>query len=352
MLYNDTKGGNIVADNLNKPDHILNKIINSTNELLSLQVFYINHYKKPDKKYTSYEISLSNQLMTWFKGSIKKELKNLKKKTEADENPKFQFHKYNDEFDKRDSLSVIDVDEKGDPLKKTLKDLIESTVNNTGIIKNASFSLVKVGLGDLSCFFGYYRGLKKSGSKKKYCLGKIETDDYFELTQPMIEIGGTPSFIIYKNFIYVVNPRYFEYAFKYSDHITKKRDENLSRIINMDFFEDPIAKDNFYEKSKHHLRARSIAQIPEDTFVVLEENFSERCSELKEIEQGIEDDPSILADLQENSQIILDLIDCIDLENEKIIFNEDSDPTPLLHLFQDKIMESFLTKDIRIAISI
>ena len=191
-----------------------------------------------------------------------------------------------------------------------------------------------------------------SSAKKRYCLGIIESNDFHELTQPMIEIGGVPSFIIHNQYIYVINPRNFEYAFKYSDHITLKRDENLNRIVNMDFFDDPVAKDFFYQKSRGHLRARSIAQISDETFMVLEENFNERCEELNSIKQRIEDDPELLRELQEKSKIILELMDYIDLDNHKIMFDEESDPTPLLHLFQDKIMESFLTKHIRIAMSI
>lgn len=340
-----------MTNNLNNPNHILNRIINSNNKFLALKVFYMRNFSETDEMYKSYEIALSEELINWIKDSIKKELENLKVKLD-DGSLSFVFHNYNDEIDKRDSISILDVNEKGDPIKTALNEMIQSTVKNKGVMKESKFSLTKIEIEDESCFFGYYRGLKNIGNKRKYCLGKVESNDFYEVTQPLIELGGIPSFIIHGHHIYVINPRNFEYAFKYTDHITIKRDENLTRIINMDFFEDPVAKDCFYQKSRGYLRARSISQITDETFMVLEENFKERCEELKTIKQSIEDDPSILNEIKEKSKIILDLMDYLDLDNYKIIFDEESDPTPLLHLFQDKIMESFLTKQIRIAMSI
>jgi len=341
-----------MVNNLNDERHILNEIINCDDDSkLALGIFCIKHYNQLNSKYISREVTLVDELRDWLKKSIKDELNSLKVKSSNGDELIFLFNNYNDEFNINDSISVINVDEKGEPLKDTLSKMLESIAKNEGELKNTNFYLVKVELEEKKCYIGYYRGFKKNGNKKKYGLGLIESDKFSILDQPLIEFGGTPQFIIHDNYIYVINPKQFEYAFKYTDHITQKRDENLSRIVSMSFFSDTVAKETFFEKSKNHLRARAIAQISEKTFTVLEDNFNARCEEIKIIKQTMEDDPTVVEELKENAKVIIDLFEYLDLDNHKIIFNENSDPTPLLHLFQDKIVESFLTKRMKIAIS-
>lgn len=336
-----------MVGNLNDSQHILNQIINCKNNELGLEIFFIRHYSKLDEKYKSKEITVSDDLVNWLKNNIKQEIQAIKFKNNPNEGPVFQYHDYNDELTINDSVAILDVEKKGNPIKNRLLKLKESTTNDTGVLNHTNFSLVKLTLNEEAIYTGYYKGIRKNGTKKKYALGLIESNEFYELTQPMIELGGNIAFVIHKNNIFVLNPKLFEYAFKYTDHITKMRDRNLSKIVNMPFFCDPIASSKFYEKSRDHLRARSIAQISEETLEQLENNFNDRCTELKEIKRNIDDNPEIAEEIRKDLGIILDLIDYIDLDKNQIIFSEESDPTPLLHLFQDKIMSSFLTKHVR-----
>lgn len=61
---------------------------------------------------------------------------------------------------------------------------------------------------------------QKKWEKIKHLI--FEGDKFVENTHTMIDLGGPISFIIHKKNVYIIQPRNFEFAFKYSDHITKK----------------------------------------------------------------------------------------------------------------------------------
>ena len=45
--------------------------------------------------------------------------------------------------------------------------------------------------------------------------------------------------------VYIINPRYFEYAFDYTDHITEISQNNIEEIASMSFFPDNDTRESF-----------------------------------------------------------------------------------------------------------
>ncbi|MCG4808376.1 hypothetical protein L0P46_10930, partial [Collinsella aerofaciens] len=70
--------------------------------------------------------------------------------------------------------------------------------------------------------------------------------------------------------------------------------------------------------------------------------------ELKIIYDNISSNDAVKDELQKEKGILIDLIPFIDFDNNNsLIINENSDIKPLLHLFQDKIVETYLTRKIK-----
>lgn len=86
----------------------------------------------------------------------------------------------------------------------------------------------------------------------------------------------------------------------------------------------------------------------ESIFNEITNYYNERCKELKIIYDNISSNDAVKDELQKEKGILIDLIPFIDFDNNNsLIINENSDIKPLLHLFQDKIVETYLTRKIK-----
>lgn len=324
---------------LNTKGHFINDILSEDNfSAISTEVFYISSSKKLDCIYKSCEVSMDEDVKDWY---LKETIFQLKKLRSEDG---FSCYDYNNEISIKDSIAVIDTRIVGGVLKERLNLLKEAIVSDNGDLDKCKFHLLKASLNEKKIYFGYYKGLKKFTARKKILF--IEGSEFKEIKDPVVELGGKIDFILFEEFIYVINPQHFEFAFLYSDHITKLRDENLEKITNMDIFKEEKDKDFFKSNSMHHLMARGIAQIKEGDLKALKSNFDDRCAELREIKDRINQQPEKEKELRDELGILIDLTNYIDLGENKIIFNENDNPKSLLYLFEDKIMESFLTKKV------
>lgn len=326
---------------INNNKHIVNKILGAEDlNTVTTEIFYISVAKNLDCIYKSCDIVVEKEVKNWYLEHTIENLKELKKED------KFSCFNYNNEISIHDSIAVIDTKEQEGPLKTNLDLLKKAIINDTGKINNnCRFHLLKASLDSEEVFFCYYKGIKRQHAKKKY-LKVIEGREFEAIDDKIVELGGKLDFIVFKEKIYIINPRNFEFAFQYSDHITAKRDKNLEKIAEIDIFKKDSDKELFKNRASHHLMARGIAQISDEDLKALKANFSDRCNDLREIKKTIKEEPEKEKELRSALGILIDLTNYIDLEEDKIIFNENDDPKPLLYMFEDKIMESYLTKKV------
>ncbi|CAM3352259.1 Kiwa anti-phage protein KwaB-like domain-containing protein [Nosocomiicoccus ampullae] len=318
----------------------LNELSQRTLEF-ELELFYFGHFNNLDLKYECKEVNIDTKLQDFLKSNIIDNLNRLKVEDE------FYFTNYNNEFHVNETLPVINIDE-FESIKNNLELIYKSMSENKLDMKNASFHLLKIHCTSKNewCYFGYYRGEKGAGRNKK--LG-ILLEEYKEVTESVIEVGGYISFIIYKNYIIVNNPQHFEWAFKYSEHIEMQRDSNIDRIVNQNIFANQSSIDYFRSEATKYVRSRSMAQISEDTLSDLKSHFDDRCNELKDIKDAMEKRPSSVDSLKKELDIVYDLMKFINFENNTIEIKESdkNDLTPVIYLFQNKIVTSYLTQKIQ-----
>lgn len=339
---------------INNLDNIINQISNESIEFSKIDLtFYLVHKQKnADFYYDSKEITLEPEVIKWLKENIKTNLNLLK--MEDDNNEKsFFVSKYNHEFKKTDNIAVIHLDE-SKKLKEKKEMLINCIENNNDLYneKNTNFQIIKLKYESKKVYFGYYRGVKSNSSKsrKKKKLIFKNSNSYGFIEDVIIDIGGNIDFFIIEDYIFIINLQNFEYAFDYRDHIIEQRDINLSIITSMDFFKGKDSnKDKFEEKCKRYIFSRSLAQISKDTLTILQEKFDERCEELKKIKENVPENDEEKEKYIKKYGSLWELFEFIDLENKKIIFKEDMQPTPLIHFFANKIVKSFLTEDYKVA---
>lgn len=316
---------------------------------ISTEFFYMKHVKQ-DEKYKAIEVDVSNELVDWIKKDIKPNLENYW----DNDNKQFNINSYNHELALMDSIAKLDLSlSKYDSLKQVKNKMFEAMVNkskDTNSLLRSSFHLVKFYFEEECVYFGYYKGIRKSGKKKKTAI--FEHEQFIENEHIMIDLGGAISFIIYDETIYIIQPRNFEFAFKYSDHITKMRNENIENLIKLPMFPDEESKELFRVKASNHLFSRSLANMGNVTFGEIEQYYYDRCNELKELYDEIKTSPDKKQDIIKEKGILVDLLDSIDFENHNMLkIDEESDIKPLLHLFQDKIVEKYLTRKIDLAYS-
>lgn len=312
---------------------------------LSTEFFYLRHVNL-DEKYKAVEVKVSTEIVSWIKEDIKTNLKSFW----DEQNKKFNIKNYNHELTINDTIAKLDLSvDTMTELNLTKEKMIESTINkdkNADELKNSNFNLIKFSIKEDYVYFGYYKGTKKNGKKIKHLI--FEGDKFVENTHTMIDLGGPISFIIHKKNVYIIQPRNFEFAFKYSDHITKKRTENINKLIELPFFPDEETKEIFRKKASNHLYSRGLANMNESIFNEITNYYNERCKELKIIYDNISSNDAVKDELQKEKGILIDLIPFIDFDNNNsLIINENSDIKPLLHLFQDKIVETYLTRKIK-----
>lgn len=334
---------------LNSTGNFIHKISKMTDEelgTLDLQVYLVSKANQSDALFFSKKELLNPDLRIWLKKRIKKELNNIK--IDSAEGKKFYTAEYNHELTKADYIAkfVIEDDEdlKG-KIGKLLQSLNEN--NDTFLDKDANFQVVKISEETEHTYFIFYRGVKISAMERR-SVSKLPTvRDRGQLViqdKNVIEFGGKIELFIHEDILYILNPRTLEYTFNYDDHIKRQRDINLDTITSMSFFDDESNTRRFKEISSQYILSRGLASIKRDTLEALEESFGERCEELKVIKNEIPENEQDREAYLEKYSSLWPLYEHIDVDNQKVRFNPDHEVTPLLHLFSDKIVESFLTK--------
>ncbi|REI02850.1 hypothetical protein DOS65_05525, partial [Staphylococcus felis] len=141
---------------------------------------------------------------------------------------------------------------------------------------------------------------------------------------------------------YIHAPRPFEWAFNYEDHINKKRDENIKKILEKKIFLNDESEKLFKEEANKYLSSRAMATINEKLILNLEKHFNERIKELELLKK----------ERNNNLGIIDDLFNFIDFKEQKISITVDNKEkmNALFYLLQNKIVESFLTNEYKASI--
>ncbi|PNZ30782.1 hypothetical protein CD143_11940, partial [Staphylococcus felis] len=129
--------------------------------------------------------------------------------------------------------------------------------------------------------------------------------------------------------LYIHAPRPFEWAFDYEDHINKKRDENIKKILEKKIFLNDESEKLFKEEASKYLRSRAMATINENLILNLEKHFNERIKELELLKK----------ERNNNLGIIDDLFNFIDFKEQKISITVDNKEkmNALFYLLQNKI---------------
>lgn len=338
---------------INNSDNILSKLCGlneSDYNDINFSFSLVSKQKESDSFYQSTELALAPEVIKWMKKHIISELKELRTPDESGALI-FNFADYNHEIAKLDKIARHDLSTSEAALLKDKKDKLTTSLsmpNPQYDEKETDFQMAKLHYDGESVYFCFYKGVKKTSSRKKKMIAKNSKEFNF-VSETIIELGGKISFIIVNDFIFITNVTNFEYTFDYKDHITKLRDENLAGIMTMPFFEsEEVDKEHFEASCKMHLYSRSLAQIKPETLRVLQEKFDERCAELAKIKKRAPKDPEKKKRYIEKFGTVWKLLEYIDVENHKIKFSEGDTPTPLIHFFTDKIAKSFLAEDYRI----
>lgn len=347
-MMNINHNNNIVyrLSNLALTDEALNEV--------DLSFHLVRLQKEADSFYQSSGIQLAPDVIKWIKKSIIKTLQGLKELDDT-RNEVFMVGDYNHEIKINDRIARFELSEDQGLLDKVRK--LTTALRHPDPEypeKQTNFQLVKITLGEQDAYFCYYRGVKKNSmrtSNKK--LFVIKNANQFIFTEDtMIDLGGNIDFFIVGNFIFIINVRQFEFVFDYRDHINEKRDQNLSEIISMSFFDgEDSNKDEFEESCKKYIHSRGLAQIKPKTLTAIQTNFEARCNELSQIKANLPEDQAEQEQYKKKYGSIWELFEYIDLVNRKIIFKEGASPRALLHFFADKIVKSFVSEDFKVAIA-
>ncbi|MFD5022304.1 Kiwa anti-phage protein KwaB-like domain-containing protein [Paenibacillus sp. NPDC058367] len=338
---------------INNENNLLWKLSELTDDKfkkVNLSLSLVKKQKESDAYYQSSETALAPDVKKWLKEFIVESLDKLKVANEEGIR-KFAVCDYNHEITKNESIAKYDVSLS--PLKDKKNKLVASIRNPDPMYveKDSLFQMVKVAYDNEFAYFCFYKGIKKNGARTKRWVSKSSNQFEF-INETIIELGGSISFIIIDNCIFIRNVTNFEYAFDYTDHITKLRDENLTNIISMPFFEGESANKELFETScKKYLFSRGLAQIKPQTLAVLQNKFEARCDELAKIKRKAPTNPEKREEYIEKFGSVWKLLEYIDVEQYKIKFSEGVSPTPLIHFFADKIAKSFLTEDYRVVMA-
>lgn len=337
-------------------ENLLESIFNGTvsSSELSIEHYIVRHIRG-EQKYKSWQVDLDGKLIDgsddlngWLKRNICDEIKNLKKDEKLETTP------YDIEVIKQGKVGVINLEEETyASLKETKEKLISSIdgESDEDDITKTNFQISKIYKEERCIYICYYGAVKKSTKKKKWII--IESKAFHEAREGVVNIGGSIDFIIQDNHIYVINNRNFEYAFKYMDLISEKRDFALNKIIALDIFDDDSIE-LFITKSQEYPYARGLAGISDETIANIKKYYPERCTEIKMISDKLsEATEKERRAVEEEYGILTQLTEFIDFENDnRIVIDEESNIKPLMHFFQDKIMKSFLTEKIKTILGI
>lgn len=337
---------------LNNEENFINQLTNMSDkqlESLDLDVYLVSIGKESDELYFAKKEKLDPKLREWIKKRIKKELAKLK--IEGDDQKRFYVSDYSHELTKPDYIAQLKFEDDYQ-LNVKIQKLYKSLSNNNSefLDKDAKFQLIRIKQDSDEVCFIYYRGVKTSAVEKKDA-NKMPTirnrEELVMQNKDVIEFGGKIELFIHKNRMYITNPRTLEYAFMYNDHIKNQRDQNIAKIINMNFFDSDSKTEQFVERSSQYILSRGLASIKNETLEALEDSFEKRCLELKEIKENIPNETNEREKYLDRYKSLWPLFNHIDIYNKKVRFDPEKKVTPLLHFFSDKIVESFLTKKIK-----
>lgn len=319
---------------INNKESIIQKFLNNS-QTIKIELYLLRRLKNKDEEYEALELTIKEDVNDFLKEVLNNNLYNL-----SDEN-EFSVSSYNDEFHINDTLASMNINEHPE-LKNSYDNLKKSFSNKSLKLKNAKFQVIKLidEENKNACYVFYYQGTKKTSSNKKF--GIIESNDFKLVDKDLVKIGGFLDFIIdEKNNLYIHSPRAFEWAFNYTDHINKKRDENINEILQKNIFLNSETEEIFEKEAKKYLRSRAIASMDENLISNLEHYLNDRFNELEELKEN-----------GENLGEISELFEFIDFEKNKIKITNDHQKNinPVFYLLQNKIVESFLTKEFKMSI--
>ncbi|GAA0491216.1 hypothetical protein GCM10008986_16620 [Salinibacillus aidingensis] len=338
---------------INNDNHIVKKLIalkEEDYERVAVSAYFVCKDNKKNDYYFSKSVELDDSITNFLKEHI---IKKISEFMDAENN--FAVQNYNQEFKLTGYIGRFNTKSYSHSNKAVTnfellrKALIDDELEK---IQISNFQIITLTLEDEQVSFCFYRSVKKQAKTKKIAIWSSE--EFKAVSKDLVEFGGNFSFFMDDKNIYIVDPRHFEWAFDYKDHITEKSRINMERLTSMSFFSDDTTKEAFRNASNHHLLVRGIASMDENIISEVEEHFNDRVDELKKIRdkrENIKDEDKLKRFKSEIGELD-DLINYIDFDNKKVIFKENDNPTPLLHFFQDKIVESFLTKRIKVAMSL
>lgn len=332
--------------NINNSNSLVQKFLDENGQI-DIELYLLRGVKDKEQTvvYQAYEIKMNEELKKFYKENLRNNFLKIR-----DEENKFVTSSYNFELQINDQLAYLDID-KISTLNEKFEKMKGAISKKELEMKRGKFQILKLLdlEDDRACYIFYYQGVK-NGTNKKYAF--LECDEFKLVSDNLINVGGFFHFFIDENkYLYIRSPREFEYAFKYEDHINKMRDENIERISEQNIFIDNNSLKFFKDEAVKYIRSRSMAQIDSSVIENFKYHFENRCDDLEEIKKDIEK----IKDYEKAKDkygIIVDLIDFINFDLKKIEIekSEDTNLTPIFHLFQNKIVESYLTKEIRTAL--
>jgi len=337
---------------LNNKANIMNQLSKMNDDELNkvdIEVFLVSKASATDDLYNAKKENINNELKVWIKENIKKELNAIKFENENGEKT-FHIQDYDYELTKKDFIAKLSLENEKD-LKQKKEKLVQSLTSSAYLEDSeVKFQVIKLSYNSKSAYLIYYRGIKVSAMNKK-SVRRIPTIRHREQLviqeQDVVEFGGKIELMIIDDLFYIVSPRTLEYSFDFTDHISTKKDENLAALTNMKFFiEDPNVN-VFIEKSNQYMISRRLAGIEKETLDTLEASFVERCKELKDIKERVPDKPEEKKEYFDKYNVLWPLYNHIDVFEKKVSIDPDKSIEPLIYFFADKIVESFLTKELR-----
>lgn len=262
----------------------------------------------------------------------------------------FMVGDYNHELKLTDTIARFDVT---DTVLLSRLQQLNSGIMNADLEydnKKTNFQGVKLRINESYVTFFYYRSITKNASKQRRILRKTNAFDFVE-NDSLLSIGGKVSFFTIDNYLFILDATSFEHAFNYRTHVEEQRDRNIETITSMPFFDTGDSmKEIFSSACKKYIFSRGLANISRDKLEILEQNFDSRCDELKVIRDNAPSSEDALMEYKKKFDVIWELLGFIDVEQKVIIFNDGDNPKLLIHFFGDRIVKSFLSDEMKIAL--
>lgn len=341
--------------NINHAEHPVQLLIACDTEekqsQIDLKLFVVRKEKEADHYYRSKVITLAEEVTSWLKDQLIRSFKSFQQ-PEGDES-KFAVSDYHLEVQKNEQLAKLVIQEQHSTLNTRKNGLLHALTETDQSIeeRDTHFQIIRLDIEQYKIYCCFYRK-PKVGTKKRRLAIKDSNVFHF-VSDDLLELGGKIDFFILTNEIYISNLLSFENMFDYRDHINEARDYNLHQIVNLPFFAaEESNKDIFEQHCKQHVYSRSLAQLSADNIAALEDNFEERCDELKLIRKRLPRNAQKAEEYRKKYAAIWELYSFLDLEHYQIKYEPDQKPTTLIHFFADKIKQSFLTKNFSIAVDI